>query len=849
MIPTRITLKNFLSYRGVESIDFQGLGLACLSGENGAGKSALLDALTWAVWGQSRAQRDVELISLGESETEVTFEFRMGVREYRIMRRRTPSRPTLEFDARNPGAENWLPIGGDSVRDTQARIVAELRLDYDTFANSAFLRQGEAGLFTQNKPGERKRILSEILDLSGYDQLVDAARAERRTRRNRLDAIQTRLGQIDLQLLSRHQVEVEQAELDDAVIAIGNRLSELQVTIKALSDRIAAAETSESHLKRAETRIERLEEQSTSAAAEKSNAEGALRELLALTGREAEITKSRDEQRAWRAEADRFSAALSARQPLLAKVNELERELSSATSELEQRQALATQSAKTLRERLDQIEGYAAETEKLKEVQVDQQRKLTRIPVQEGHLKELQDDVTSLKGENSSLRARMAEIKERIESLKAGDANCPVCRRPLGAGDHEHIHDEWAIEGRVLGDAFRANKKAIDESESAIAETRKELDVLRQLARTAATTDARLTQLNLESNERSKIASQLDAVDQEARELAIALANGSFMPEQRQELVTLHQRLTEVAYDERAHAEARTRSQHLDKIEEEFRAIERAKADIDMRRDQLKGLDTRIAEINADLKEARRDATEIMKSLEGIDLTRKDHDSFVSEFDKLSNSLTSMEQRRGSLRRRIEELDELDLEHKSLTTESKSLSAESDAYDELSTAFGRNGIQAMVIENVLPELQDEANRILERMTTKQLEVEFRTMRAAVSSDSTIETLDIIIRDESGRRDYQLFSGGEAFRIDFAIRVALSKLLARRAGASVDTLVIDEGFGSQDQQGRDGLIEALQSVTRDFALILVITHVDELRYQFPNRIEIVKTDAGSRATLI
>ncbi len=651
MIPTRITLKNFLSYRGVESIDFQGLGLACLSGENGAGKSALLDALTWSVWGQSRAQRDIELISLGESETEVTFEFRMGVREYRIMRRRTLSRPTLEFDARNPGAENWLPIGGDSVRDTQARIVAELRLDYDTFANSAFLRQGEAGLFTQNKPGERKRILSEILDLSGYDQLVEAARTERRTRRNRLDAIQTRLGQIDLQLLSRHQVEVEQAELDEVVIAIGNRLSELQVTIKALSDRLAAAETSESHLKRAETRIARLEEQSTSATAEKSKTEGALRELLALTGREAEITKSRDEQRAWRVKADRFSATLSARQPLLARVNELERELSNAHSELEQRQALATQSAGTLRERLAQIEGYAAAAEKLKEVQADQHRKLEQTPILEGRLKELQDEVTSLKGENSSLRARMAEIKERIESLKAGDANCPVCRRPLGVGDHEHIHDEWTIEGRVLGDAFRANKKAIDASESAIAETRKELDTLRQLARTAATTDAQLTQMNLESNERPKIVSQLDAVDREARELAAALAKGSFMTDQRNELGALQQQLNEIAYDEHAHAEARTRSQHLDKIEEEFRAIERAKADIEMRRDQLKGLDARIAEINADLADARRDATEIIKSLAGIDETRKNHDSFVSEFDKLSRTLTEMEQRRGSLRR------------------------------------------------------------------------------------------------------------------------------------------------------------------------------------------------------
>ena len=90
----------------------------------------------------------------------------------------------------------------------------------------------------------------------------------------------------------------------------------------------------------------------------------------------------------------------------------------------------------------------------------------------------------------------------------------------------------------------------------------------------------------------------------------------------------------------------------------------------------------------------------------------------------------------------------------------------------------------------------------------------------------------------------MFSGGEAFRVNFAIRLALSEILAQRAGARLQTLVIDEGFGSQDAQGRQRLIEAISLVRQDFAKILVITHIDELKEKFPNRIEVEKTDRGS-----
>ena len=116
-------------------------------------------------------------------------------------------------------------------------------------------------------------------------------------------------------------------------------------------------------------------------------------------------------------------------------------------------------------------------------------------------------------------------------------------------------------------------------------------------------------------------------------------------------------------------------------------------------------------------------------------------------------------------------------------------------------------------------------------------------------NGTIETLDITISDELGSRPYELYSGGETFRINFALRVALARLLARRAGARLQTLIMDEGFGTQDTTGRERLVEAINSVSSDFDLILVVTHVEELKDLFPVRIEVTKTEKGSQFTVL
>ncbi|NWF70491.1 MAG: hypothetical protein HXY40_15490 [Chloroflexi bacterium] len=167
--------------------------------------------------------------------------------------------------------------------------------------------------------------------------------------------------------------------------------------------------------------------------------------------------------------------------------------------------------------------------------------------------------------------------------------------------------------------------------------------------------------------------------------------------------------------------------------------------------------------------------------------------------------------------------------------------------EELKTAFGKNGVPAMIIETALPALEATANDLLARMTDGRMHLRLMTQKEKVTGGVS-ETLDIEIADELGTRSYELYSGGEAFRINFALRVALSQLLARRAGAHLRTLFVDEGFGTQDEDGRNKLVEAINAVQSEFDMILIITHLDDLRDSFPVHIVIEKTGHGSRVAV-
>jgi len=155
----------------------------------------------------------------------------------------------------------------------------------------------------------------------------------------------------------------------------------------------------------------------------------------------------------------------------------------------------------------------------------------------------------------------------------------------------------------------------------------------------------------------------------------------------------------------------------------------------------------------------------------------------------------------------------------------------------------------MIIETLLPEIEEEANRILEKITDGRLQIRFITKKEKKSEEGETETLEILVSDNLGERSYEMYSGGEAFRIDLAIRVALSEVLSQRAGAKLQFLAIDEGFGSLDEAGKEEVVEAINALTEKFAKIIVVTHIPDLKNLFPFRIEVTKDENGSHLNLV
>ena len=187
MIPVSLKLRNFLSYgEDVPALDFNRFAVACLSGANGHGKSALLDALTYALWGEARKgenakKPDEGLLRLGASAMRVEFSFDLGPDRYRVIRsfRRTNRSGTTQLETQlfDPVAETYRTLSSGKLRDDQRRLNELLAMDYETFINSAFLVQGRADEFTRRTATRRKEILAEILGLSRYERLEEIGRA------------------------------------------------------------------------------------------------------------------------------------------------------------------------------------------------------------------------------------------------------------------------------------------------------------------------------------------------------------------------------------------------------------------------------------------------------------------------------------------------------------------------------------------------------------------------------------------------------------------------------------------------------------------------------------------------
>jgi exonuclease SbcC len=1007
MIPIQLTLKNFLSYRDA-TLDFRGLHTACICGSNGAGKSSLLEAITWAIWGESRAASEDDVIHTGAKDVRVDFIFNANQQVYRVIRnRQRGGTGSLEFQIETPSG--FRALTGKGLRATQDIILEHIKLDYDTFINSAYLRQGRADEFMLKRPNERKEILAELLKLNQYDELEERAKELSRQFKARAEELERCLESVRNQLQQRASIAQKQTDLEAQI----NHLQQLQafdnVNLQSLQVVQHQRQNWEEQLNFVRQQYQNLFSDCERLQKERSSSSSQIVALEELLSQEAEIKAGYHQYQALQTEEEAMSAkfekytsaqqALQQKQQQLAKqINDLERQLQHSSAQLEALQqqeqeiqqtlgkcgeveAAITQLANarkrvaeldelqmqvapllqqraTLQSQLDRTHaGIVAKLEQLQATQNQLQRSSRRqsqlqqavievatqieeLEKKRVYLQRVQEKgqerrhfIERLQAHQRDYERLLGELEQKLQMLQHPNAICPLCERSLDEHYWNRVVEKTKTE-------YKDTEGQLWVVREQMAVSDREIQVLRQEYREIS---QKISCYDTLREQRGQLAAQLQSTtdaEQQIQEIAIqkqqlehALQCGDYAPNIQAELRHLDQYLQQLNYNEQDHALARNEVERWRWAEIKLGQIKDAakrQAQIAARKPELQA---QIAQLEARIKQEATDSEcakqitalerhiaetgydgehhnnlriavrkaqswqlryqqllgaqqqypqlkarlqEFEVSLQGRLAERQklstQIESIVKQLEETANPIAqiqTLEQQIQTRRRQLDEqiaqlgriqqlahqLETQQHEYEQQQQQLQQTKQKYRIYQELAQAFGKNGIQALMIENVLPQLEAETNQLLSRLSANQLHVQFVTQKAGRSGKSTkknaklIDTLDILIADARGTRAYETYSGGEAFRINFAIRLALAKLLAQRAGAALQLLIVDEGFGTQDAEGCDRLIAAINAIAGDFACILTVTHMPHLKEAFSARIEVNKTQEGSQLRLL
>ncbi len=854
MIPLKLELKNFMSY-GPDgaTLDMTGLHTLCLAGENGNGKSALLDAITWVLWGESRAGKNKhdDLVRIGADEMSVTLTFQMDGQTYRVLRKRSKraSGNVWQIYQQKEDAA-WHSLTGDDSRKTEQAIQKLLRMNYETFLNSAYLRQGQADHFVQQTPSKRKQILADILDLGRYDELE--ARAKEKAKAAAADAVD-----LERDLNSIQAELAEEAAHTEAIAALQAQLDELNtqgVALKTEHDTIQARLHELGGMKNIadtlRTQIDKTARELADLHADRAALEREIADAAELLSRREGISKdyaALQEARTQAAQLEQDVAQLQRGRVALANAQREhdteEHQLRTRVARAEDAHNEAVQSIKDLPRLTRERDTVAAQLAAF-DILAREQTEL------EQSLPEAQDKLTLLKEEDARLGEQTKVWEERLAKLSQQQGVCTVCNAPLDKHRAAAVREEYQTalddlaarrkDGRSEGARARAELTAL---QARVAEIKTQLREARDIDRKLAQIDQKLLEMQARASDVPKKAAHL-------AEESAHLLGGNFAPEIRARIEKIQRGLERYLAAEDQYEQIKARLVQLAPAERLHQELGHAETALGKAQARL----TRVLALAAEREAARADAEKQLSALadvgDEIALRTERRDALRALESARKRQEGEINQEIGSHGRALERCAALHVTRDTKAAALAEARKSEEIHKQLTQAFGKKGVQALIIENALPELQDEANRLLDRLTDGDMSLFIDTLEEGKSKRTgPVETLKIKVSDSLGTRPLEMYSGGEGFRAAFALRISLSKLLARRAGAKLQTLIIDEGFGTQDGKGREKLVEALAAIGSDFEKIIVITHIDELKDSFPARVEVTKTPRGSQITLM
>lgn len=840
----------------VPSLNLEPVHIACISGDNGYGKTALLDAITWAIWGKARAKTQDELVNVARNTMFVELDFFAGESRYRVTRTYTKGRGASsgksELNLSIIIGNTVTSLMANTIRETEEKIVNLLNMDYETFINTSYLKQGDSNRFTSSRPTDRKKILADLLDLSYYERLESASKQHSRQLQNDVEVQQS---VIEHKSSAVQEKELILEKLETYKKESQNLLSEEQSLSKELEDLNQKRQTllvETSNKKTMVDQIDTSEKEIGMMLVQEMRWKKELGELKILLSRSEEIQSTYKEYQDLRSEYGRSSTLISDFHKINAEKIVIEKTIAIETLKLESQISNKSNRIKTdLQPLVDGIPKLLREINLANTALQNLEIEFSETEHLLNKANALSEKVTILQISNKTLLTQMSDSRNRFDMINHAEATCPLCLQSLSTGNKQHIRDGLQSEGKTSKIEYESNLEKIQ----ALTDRKDELITQNELQQTILVRKKTETQKiqydlmnQLGKSEDSSI--ELSSLKLNLVQMEEELNSERFCSEELNRLKILDSKLKKLEDTEKNHS-------HLESKLESLSPYLELHAQLQGSRDRLLSV-TQSVEDTKSIREARQLQTETWKlelvRIEKILTEEWDFDQKInliqSKIKKVKGQSLYAVTMREQARYQIEQIVKAEEDIKSMELEIFKTNEDVQLYEELASAFGRNGIQALMIERAVPMLENTAKELLARLSDNKMTIKLELKEGRIDRATGLpsEELNITISDEQGTRSYETFSGGETFRIDFAIRIAMSKLLASRSGSPLPILFIDEGFGSQDTIGQGRLIEVIQSISEDFEKIIVITHVDSMKENFDQQIEISKTEYGSVFTL-
>ena len=921
MLPKRLTLSAFGPYADKTVLELEKLGnkgLYLITGDTGAGKTTIFDAITYALYGKtSGANRTPKMMrseyAKPETQTEVEFLFSYNGKDYVIKRNPEYERPKTRGEGLTKQAKSVtleMPDGRIITKEADETIKNIIGIDYDQFVQIAMIAQGDFLKLLLAPTNERQEILRKLFSTGNYQRLLERMKQDKAKLEEERKTLSERL-----EVNRKHIIAQDNDEL---CVAINEAISanianeEFITLVRKLSER-DAKEISDCEQEKSE--IENKLSNITVALTKQEQREKFVQEINRRTS-ELEANKSRLEEAAKiRSELSEYSTITEEKKKKitliteqLAKYDELDKlfadiqQLSEKIENEKQRSEELTNKKNRCEIELEKLHSEMKslenagenkqkfESEKEKAVQykeslTDLLRKINDLNSSQERLAVAQSDYKELSAESEKLRTRYNTMNKAFLDEQAGiiaktledGKPCPVCGSlshpcPAGTACDAPSKDELEAAGQKAEKAEKATASKSEECSAIQASCLEKEDTIYHTAKTlwndTVSEEINISDIKKRINTEyeinsTKIKALEKEIQDEERNIRRKTELEKLIPDKESNIDILTVKLNEtekqIAEDATSYNEKNALYQR-EKDKLEFSSKKSALEKTEELENDIKTANQRIKENDEQYHRYDKEVKALTETVEQLtcqlsEIAKEDVTELISKQNMLTQKRKGNEDRILLLKSRRQNNEKVISDIESLSYDIEKNGYESDVklplYNTISGDIkGKEKIslETYVLTAYFDRIIAKANTRLMNMSNGQYELK-RREEGEKKSKSGLD-LDIIDHYNGTERDVRTLSGGESFKASLSLALGLSdEIQSSAGGVKLDTMFVDEGFGSLDEESLRKAIDTLMSLADGNRLIGIISHVSELKERIDKQIVIKKqTNGGSTAEI-